>query len=93
MRGLPEYDRQNAEKSVIHSRQKVLIMSDTTAAAVETVQVEQSSFSCDGGGGALGHPRVQLTLDKSGQVDCGYCGLHFELKPQGSTGATADTGH
>jgi len=63
-------------------------MSDTSAAP-ETVQVEQSTFSCDGGGGALGHPRVQLTLDKSGQVDCGYCGLHFELKP----GASADAGH
>jgi uncharacterized Zn-finger protein len=63
-------------------------MSDTTAAA-ETVQVEHATFSCDGGGGALGHPKVRLTLDGFGQVDCGYCGLHFELKP----GASAQSGH
>ncbi|MBT3700173.1 MAG: zinc-finger domain-containing protein [Alphaproteobacteria bacterium] len=65
-------------------------MSDAAAdTKVKTVLVEQATFSCDGGGGGLGHPRVQLTLDKSSQVDCGYCGLHFELK----AGATADSGH
>ncbi|MEC8727473.1 MAG: zinc-finger domain-containing protein [Candidatus Puniceispirillales bacterium] len=29
---------------------------------------------CDGGGGALGHPRVWLTLDEdTRQVRCPYC--------------------
>ena len=64
-------------------------LSAAVSASAETVQVESSSFSCNGGGGALGHPNVQLTLDKSGQRDCPYCGLHFELKP----GASADAGH
>ena len=30
--------------------------------------------SCDGGGGALGHPRVYINLDKAGEPNvCGYC--------------------
>ena len=71
------------------------IMSDANNAnsvapeSVPVVQVTHASFACDGGGGALGHPKVQLTLDKSGKVDCPYCGLHFELAP----GASADAGH
>ena len=64
-------------------------MSDTASVSTNTIQVETTSFACDGGGDALGHPTVQLTLDKSGQRDCPYCGLHFELKP----GASADAAH
>ncbi|KAI9144734.1 zinc-finger domain-containing protein [Paraphysoderma sedebokerense] len=33
---------------------------------------------CDGGGGALGHPKVYINLDQPGAHDCGYCGLRFE---------------
>ncbi|XP_007520602.1 NADH dehydrogenase [ubiquinone] iron-sulfur protein 6, mitochondrial [Erinaceus europaeus] len=34
--------------------------------------------SCDGGGGALGHPRVYINLDKDTRTGtCGYCGLQF----------------
>ena len=36
--------------------------------------------ACDGAGGALGHPRVWLTIDpKAGFVDCGYCDKRFQL--------------
>ena len=63
-------------------------MSDSAAQSA-TIHVESASFACDGGGGALGHPKVQLTLDKNGQRACPYCGAHFELKP----GASADAGH
>ena len=35
--------------------------------------------SCDGGGGALGHPRVYINLDPDGPQTCGYCGLRFVL--------------
>ncbi len=42
---------------------------------VKTVQV-----MCDGGEGALGHPRVYLTIDpKTGFVECPYCDKRFEL--------------
>ena len=30
--------------------------------------------SCDGGGGALGHPKVYINLDKAGEPNvCPYC--------------------
>lgn len=33
---------------------------------------------CDGGGGALGHPRVYINLDNDDKEGvCGYCGLRF----------------
>lgn len=34
--------------------------------------------SCDGGEGALGHPRVWLEIPRElGYVDCGYCDARF----------------
>uniref|UniRef100_A0A8C9JPG3 NADH dehydrogenase [ubiquinone] iron-sulfur protein 6, mitochondrial n=1 Tax=Panthera tigris altaica TaxID=74533 RepID=A0A8C9JPG3_PANTA len=34
--------------------------------------------ACDGGGGALGHPKVYINLDKETKTGtCGYCGLQF----------------
>lgn len=47
---------------------------------VEVIEVDSSSISCDGGDGALGHPRIYLTLSKEGEIDCPYCGRHFVLK-------------
>uniref|UniRef100_T1J807 Zinc finger CHCC-type domain-containing protein n=1 Tax=Strigamia maritima TaxID=126957 RepID=T1J807_STRMM len=32
---------------------------------------------CDGGGGALGHPKVYINLDPAEPQACGYCGLRF----------------
>jgi len=46
---------------------------------VETIEVEETTVACDGGKGALGHPRVFLQLEK-GEVDCPYCGRRFVLK-------------
>ena len=60
-------------------------MSDTTQAAAgnpppETETVTQTRIACDGGEGALGHPRVWLQIDpKSGMVECGYCDKRFVL--------------
>ncbi|MBT5047026.1 MAG: zinc-finger domain-containing protein [Rhodospirillaceae bacterium] len=45
----------------------------------ETIEVEDTTVACDGGGGALGHPRVFLTL-KGGRAECGYCDRLFVLK-------------
>ena len=36
--------------------------------------------SCNGDGGALGHPRVFLEMGADGEVFCGYCDRHFVLK-------------
>ncbi|XP_073534595.1 NADH dehydrogenase [ubiquinone] iron-sulfur protein 6, mitochondrial [Phyllobates terribilis] len=42
---------------------------------------ENRIVSCDGGGGALGHPKVYINLDKETKTGtCGYCGLQFKQK-------------
>ena len=49
----------------------------------ETIEVETEIVSCDGGGGALGHPLVFLNMEGRGQVDCPYCDRRFVLKAGG----------
>lgn len=41
------------------------------------ITVDADEVVCDGGGGALGHPRVWYTFDKQDSVECGYCGRVF----------------
>ncbi|XP_053247137.1 NADH dehydrogenase [ubiquinone] iron-sulfur protein 6, mitochondrial-like [Podarcis raffonei] len=42
-------------------------------------EVETRVISCDGGSGALGHPKVYINLDKDTKTGtCGYCGLQFK---------------
>jgi uncharacterized Zn-finger protein len=44
----------------------------------ETEIVTAWRVSCDGGEGALGHPRVWLSVDRdTGFVECGYCDKKF----------------
>jgi len=61
----------------------------TTTKPLETIEVETDRVGCDGGGGALGHPLVYLSLVKEGFVDCPYCGRHYVLKE----GAHVGHGH
>ena len=50
----------------------------------EVEEVDVLRVACDGAGGALGHPRVWLTIDPQvGFVDCGYCDKRFALKGDG----------
>ena len=51
----------------------------------ETIEVDSIEVACDGGGGALGHPKVYLSLEK-GEVECGYCDRRFVLKPGAKAG-------
>ncbi len=45
-----------------------------TTQAPETVITDQMRVACDGGGGALGHPRVWLRIPaETGWVECPYC--------------------
>ena len=39
--------------------------------------------SCDGGGGALGHPLVWYSFGDRDRVTCGYCDREF-VRPAGS---------
>ncbi len=48
---------------------------------VETQETENTAVDCDGGGGALGHPRVYLNIKPGlGHIDCPYCAKRFVLK-------------
>lgn len=38
---------------------------------------DTDEVSCDGGGGALGHPKVWYSFDKQDKVECGYCDRLF----------------
>jgi uncharacterized Zn-finger protein len=45
----------------------------------EVVEVTTHRVSCEGIGGALGHPRVWIEL-KDGVGECGYCDRRFVQK-------------
>lgn len=51
-----------------------------TIEAPEVEEVTQTRIACDGGGGALGHPRVWLSIGEQGFVECPYCDKKFVLK-------------
>ncbi|HSF91644.1 MAG TPA: zinc-finger domain-containing protein [Paracoccaceae bacterium] len=56
--------------------------------APETQEVTQTRVACDGGEGALGHPRVYLTIPAETRfVECPYCDKKFVLAEG------ADAGH
>lgn len=46
-------------------------------AEIREVEPDVESVACDGGGGALGHPRVYLTFGDEHYVDCYYCGRRY----------------
>ncbi len=45
----------------------------------EVITVHSHRVSCDGVGGALGHPRVYMEMGDEGFVECGYCDRRFVL--------------
>lgn len=51
-----------------------------TIEAPETEEVETTRIACDGNEGALGHPRVWLSIGTDGFVECPYCDKKFVLK-------------
>lgn len=63
-------------------------MADAAPEPPETVEVEELTVACDGNGGALGHPKVYLTM-QNGRVECPYCDRLFVLK----AGARPKGGH
>lgn len=46
----------------------------------ETVYVAEHRVCCDGGGGALGHPKVWYSL-VDGAAECMYCDRRFVYDP------------
>lgn len=54
----------------------------------EVIEVNALQVSCDGGGGALGHPRVYLHIDPDrGEIMCPYCSRLYVLKLRAGTGS------
>ena len=62
-------------------------MNDATIEPPETIHVDSLDVACDGGG-ALGHPKVFLSLENRGRVECPYCDRLFILD-----GPPPRTGH
>lgn len=56
-------------------------MTDTSPSFTppEIILTDKHRVSCDGGGGALGHPKVYMDMGQDGFVVCKYCGRRFEL--------------
>lgn len=60
---------------------------------IEIVEVEDIKVVCNGGGGALGHPRVFLNMGEEAHIDCPYCGCRFKLTAHvADEGVEEDTG-
>jgi uncharacterized Zn-finger protein len=58
------------------------------ATPTEIIYVDERTVACDGGNGALGHPRVFLRI-KDERVMCPYCSRLYILNP----GADHASGH
>jgi uncharacterized Zn-finger protein len=56
--------------------------------SVERIEVGSRVVACDGGDGALGHPRVWLKIVER-QIFCPYCSILYVLRE----GAGDDHGH
>ena len=53
-------------------------MPDGATTPTETIHVDERTVACDGGGDALGHPRVYLHIEDP-QVMCPYCSRLYVL--------------
>ncbi len=56
--------------------------------AAEVIDVESKRIACDGGGTALGHPKIYMEMGTANEVVCPYCSRRFVLNQS----AASDTG-
>jgi len=49
-------------------------------AEIPPIVVNKRIVACDGGGGALGHPKVYINLDDEKPVACIYCQTRYVFK-------------
>jgi uncharacterized Zn-finger protein len=52
---------------------------------VEKIVVTGHRVACDGGGGALGHPKVWYEMGSDHEVECLYCGRVFVQDTHGAS--------
>jgi len=62
-----------------------ILMSNSQSDKVQIVQTKH--VSCDGGGGALGHPRVYMDMAGETSVRCKYCDRVYKLDPNADASA------
>nr|WP_294501415.1 zinc-finger domain-containing protein [uncultured Rhodopila sp.] len=55
-------------------------LTPTPVKPTEIIRVDSRTAACDGGDGALGHPRVFLRIAET-QVMCPYCSRLYVLNP------------
>lgn len=55
-------------------------MSESIQENDKVIEVTTAKVSCDGGGGALGHPLTYYVIGKEGFVRCQYCDRVYKLK-------------
>ena len=56
-------------------------MSNTLTFEREVIMVNTRRVSCNGGGGALGHPKVWMDMGQDNEGRCKYCDRLFRLSP------------
>jgi uncharacterized Zn-finger protein len=61
-------------------------MSNDAAQNNDHIVVTKTRIACDGGGGALGHPKVWMDMGQDTQVKCKYCDRVFVLDAAAKTG-------
>ncbi len=59
-------------------------MSDSQIDKLEIVTTKR--VSCNGGGGALGHPLIYMDMSSDKSVRCKYCDRLFKFNPKASAG-------
>jgi uncharacterized Zn-finger protein len=60
-------------------------MPDGVAPPAETIYVDERTVACDGGDGAMGHPRVWMRI-KERDILCPYCSRHYVLNEGAGNG-------
>jgi uncharacterized Zn-finger protein len=73
-----------AETTAIIRRRR---RSEIVTEPFEVITVDTDRVACDGGGGALGHPKVYLNLGADGHVECPYCSRLYKLREGAHAGA------
>ena len=65
-----------AKAAIIRRRNRSGIVTEP----FEVITVDTDRVACDGGGGALGHPKVWYDMSEADHVECKYCDRLFVLK-------------
>ena len=67
------------EKFMISDQVKDAQDDAATKSSANVIVTKQLRVACNGGGGALGHPKIFLTLGSDGKVTCPYCSREFVM--------------